>query len=107
MLTRQDYMKDSSNLHHKYYSQFVTNNTLQFVRSSIGMDKIRASTDPHLNDIVKHSHGGAGGWIWDYSPINLDLARECNEVSVGCLPSQSTCTCIGKAAARILLEKGE
>lgn len=108
-ITRKDYMENSSVLHHDYYLQFVTQSTIDFVKSRIGMTRLLASKDKHLNDICKHSRGGAGSWIWDFAPINIALARELGEVSKGALPSPSTHTCIAKAAARELIkaERGE
>ena len=103
MITRKDYMSNSGELHHKYYSQFVTESTLDFIKRNIGIDKIKASKDKHLNDIVKISNT-TGTWTWDFSPINLELARELGEVWPNSFPSQSTRTCVGKAAARMLVE---
>lgn len=101
-ITRKEYMKNSSELFRPYYRQFVTSETLAFVKNRIGMEKLRRSTCEHLNDVVMWERGGRT-WLWDHSPINLQLARELGEVSPNALPSQSTRTCIGKAAARILL----
>jgi len=99
MIKRSEYMENSSELHHVYYSQFVTPETLNFVRNQIGMDKIKASKDPHLNDVVKWEQGGQT-WKWDRSPINVPYAKECGEGV-----SLSTRTCVGKAAARMLLKQ--
>jgi hypothetical protein len=104
IITRKDYMNDSSALHHRYYSQFVNGSTLQFVKDRIGMRKLKASKCEHLNDVAKHSRGGAGNWVWDYSPINMELAVKLGEVSAGYIPSDCTRTCVGKAAARMLLD---
>lgn len=53
--TRQQYMTDSfrdgSAAHQKYFGQFVTPQTIQRVVSSLGADRIKASTDEHFNDI--------------------------------------------------------
>ena len=75
------------------------------MQDQIGIEKLRASKDGHLNDIVSHSNGGAGGWIWDSSPCDIGLMREAGECSKGYLPSQCAHTCVGKAAARIILER--
>lgn len=97
MITREDYMNNSSELHHAYYSQFVTQATKDFVLREFGMEKLKASKDVHLNDLCKHSQGT---WTWDYSPVNTKLIRKAGE----CM-SYSVITCVGKAAARILLEE--
>jgi hypothetical protein len=88
-------MDNSSELHHEYYSQFVTDSTIAFVAQNIGLKRLRASTDPHLNDVVRMKRNG---WVWDYTPINTHLAKELGEGD-----SLSTRTCVGKAAARIML----
>ena len=102
-ITRKEYMKDSGNLHHTYYAQFITESTMHFVRERIGIEKLLTSKDKHFNDIIKHSRNGAGGWIWDFTPVNIELMRELGECHKGYLPSQATYTCVGKAAARILI----
>ncbi|MCP4485389.1 MAG: hypothetical protein GY823_12645, partial [Flavobacteriaceae bacterium] len=101
-ITRNQYMKNSSELHDDYYSQFVTNETIQFISLNIGVDKLRKSKCEHFNDVVRMVQNS---WIWDKSPINMKLARDLKEISRNALPSPSTRTCIGKAAARMLLKK--
>ena len=105
MITHKEYMANSAELHHAYYLQFATEETKRFVLEHIGMDKLLHSTCPHLNDIVKHSNGGAGSWVWDFSPRNVTLMREAGAVSVGYLPSPSTCTCVGIAVAKELIRE--
>jgi hypothetical protein len=103
-ITKKEYMADSSVLHHDYYSQFVTQATISFVRTQIGMKRLLASTDKHLNDVsYSPFDGGLGSWMWDFAPINMELARELGEVSKGGLGSPATHTCISKAAARQLI----
>lgn len=51
VITRQQYMDNSKELHHAYWLQFATPETFSLVRSSIGVDRIKASTDPYMNDI--------------------------------------------------------
>lgn len=101
LLSRSDYMSDSSNLHQRYYAQFVTEQTKAFVLSAIGIEKLTKSTDKHLNDVVRM--GSGGGWVWDCSPFNTALAKKAGEISHSGSPS--THTCIGKAAARIILNE--
>ena len=54
--TRADYMASKADeqtaSHHRYYSQFCSPAVLSAVSSSIGADKIKASTDLHFNDIL-------------------------------------------------------
>tara|TARA_R110000787_G_scaffold231570_1_gene338949 strand:- start:134 stop:475 length:342 start_codon:yes stop_codon:yes gene_type:complete len=108
-ITRNDYMNNSSELHHAFYSQFVTKGTNNYILNSLTVDEIKKaldSGDEHLNKIkIPFNNMGSGGnWWWDFAPINLKLAQELGAVSKGCYPSHSTITCIAKAAARILTE---
>jgi len=98
-ITRDEYMQNASELHHAYYSQFVTQSTLLFVQSQIGIKRLKESKCEHLNDVCKWEKGGQT-WLWDRSPLNEKLARELGEGL-----SMSTRTCTGKAAAKILLEE--
>jgi hypothetical protein len=98
-MTRTEYMENASELHDEYYRQFVTPQTIAFVESNIGLKRLQASTDEHLNDVVRWEQGGRT-WLWDRTPINTTLAKELGEGT-----SQSTRTCVGKAAARIILER--
>jgi hypothetical protein len=50
MYTRKDYM-DHKVTHEQYHAQFVTDEVRRIVSTRIGLDRIRASTDPHFNDI--------------------------------------------------------
>jgi hypothetical protein len=95
MITHKEYMANSTELHHAYYLQFATEDTKRFVLEHIGMDKLLRSACPHLNDIVKHSNGGTGSWVWDYSPYNVTLMREAGEVSKG--------TCLAHLHAHVLV----
>jgi hypothetical protein len=107
MITRDQYMENSSELHQEYYLQFATESTFHFARTQIGLEKLRSSKDKYFNDIIKHSNNGAGGWIWDNSPVNLTLMRELGEVGPRSLPSMASHTCVGKAAAKKLLSEAE
>lgn len=53
--TRQQYLAESYEkgleAHRRYFGQFVTPGTISRVVNTIGADRIRASTDPHMNDI--------------------------------------------------------
>jgi len=50
MITRKEYM-DKEYTHEEYYGQFVNDAIIKIVGDSIGVDRIKASTDKHLNDI--------------------------------------------------------
>ena len=106
-ITRSEYMENSNELFHEYYSQFVTPGTTDYIKRTFTLERLLNSKDGHLNDVCRISRGGAGTWLWDFSPINLELARELGAVGKNSLPSQSTCTCIGKAAARNWMKEQE
>lgn len=98
-------MEDSSTLFHDYYAQFVTESTKQFVLASLTIEKLKKaieSGDEHLNEIkIPFNNMGRGGnWWWDGAPLNQALAKEAGEGN-----SMATHTCVGKAAARILIEE--
>ena len=112
MITQKNYMEKISqirrekgneaaqNFHQEYYAQFVTPATIAFVKTHIGLQKLQASECPHLNDVVRMN--GRYGWIWDRSPMNVQKLRDAGEVNI---ETASNRTCVGKAAARIILEK--
>lgn len=84
LITREQYMQNSSELHHVYYLQFATESTKQFILGSLSIDKIKdalSGGDEHLNKIKipynNMNHGG--GWWWDNAPINMQLLREAGE----------------------------
>jgi hypothetical protein len=99
MITYNEYMKDSENLHHDFFAQFITEQTKQFVKTRIGIDKLKSSKCLYFNDIIKHNSGG--GWLWDASPFNTTLAKEAGMIHIN---TPSVHTCVGKACARILLK---
>lgn len=106
LITHADYMAGTSSdptLHQRYYAQFITASTVAFIKSQVGIAKLKKSKDPYFNDIIKHSNGGAGGWVWDHTPYNHELALQAGLCSKGYTPSMASRTCIGKACARILL----
>lgn len=100
MITYQEYMKNSSELYQKYYEQFITNDTIEFVKTRIGVEKLKKSEDLYFNDII--SLNGSNAWIWDFTPFDVQLMRECGGVNAN---SPSCHTCVGKACARMLLNQ--
>lgn len=105
LITRKEYMANSSELFTEYYLQFATERTFEQVKYVIGIDALVASKDGHFNDIKLpfNNMSRGGGWWWDTVEVNLAAAREAGEVSDRGLPSPSTHTCVGKAVARKLL----
>ncbi len=102
MIKRKQYMQDSTNLHTEYYLQFATERTKQQVLSSIGMVRLLASIDKHLNDIRLpfNNMASGGNWWWDTVSINLSLLKDAGECN-----SPSTHTCVGKAVATMLIRE--
>lgn len=93
VIPRADYMSNKVS-HQEYYRQFVTPFVMDLVKSRIGIDRIRASKDPNLNDIPLK--------MWDdmhpiVSPNRLQEA--------GDGLSLSSTVCIAKQAAKMLLEQ--
>jgi hypothetical protein len=106
-ITKEEYMSNSSELHHSFYSQFVTESTKAFVLDSLTVEGIQnalGNGDEHLNKIkIPFNNMGRGGsWWWDNAPFNIALAKELGAVGKNSHPSPSTHTCIGKAAAKML-----
>jgi hypothetical protein len=106
-ITRKEYMAGSSAKHHDFYAQFVTASTMRFVSGSLTVEQIKKaieSGDEHLNKIAIpfNNMGSGGSWWWDGAPVNEALVRELGENM-----SPSTHTCVGKAAARILIEESK
>lgn len=92
-ITRKEYMADSSRLHQPYYKQFLTYQMIAYVGNSIGLDRIKASTDEHFNDIELRE--------WDklsaILPMTFDLRKQAGEDA-----SLGTQVCIAKAAAQVI-----
>jgi hypothetical protein len=101
-ITRAEYMDNSSELHHEYYSQFITESTKQFILNSLTIEQINEGLkkDEHLNNIkIPYNNMGSGGrWWWDDAPINIGLLRELGESN-----TPSTHTCVAKACAKNLV----
>jgi len=110
-ITKKEYMNNSSELHHEYHAQFVTEGTKRFILSSLSIEDIKKaleSGDEHLNKIKipYNNMSRGGGWWWDDAPMNVMLWKEANGYeNKRILPSQATRTCVAKAAAKILTEQ--
>ena len=91
--TREQYMNNECS-HHQYYAQFATPEVIAQVKRQIGEDRIKASADPHFNDIPLKQ--------WD----NLKITVYKNDMdTAGDFLTLAGKVCIAKAAARII--KGE
>lgn len=91
--------------HRAYYAQFVTPAVKAIVSRRIGIEDIRLSTDPSMNDIsierwnFWYRRSPEGGLYIDPGPDILKLIEEAGEIN-----SWATGTCILKEAARQLIE---
>lgn len=94
--TRAQYMANEVT-HDEYYSQFVDPGVLFLVAARIGIDRIKASTNEHFNDIPLPK--------WDaMKEVILSLTLKSRK-DAGEGNSLCACVCIAKAAARILKSK--
>jgi hypothetical protein len=102
MKTREQYLNKEVS-HHDFFAQFVTERTKAYILKSLKVEDIKRALengDKHLNEIkipYNNLNRANGSWWWDGAPINTKLVREAGENL-----SQSTYTCVAKAAARIL-----
>ena len=99
--TRAEYMKDAqqegkgpSAAHRRYFAQFVTDGTKHRVLSAIGLNRLKASTDPHLNDIPLA--------IWDR--LTPQLPGSAGFSKAGDYYTLANGVCLAKEAARQIIE---
>lgn len=93
MISRSDY-KSGKATHNEYYGQFVTKGVLGLVKDRIGEDRIKASEDPHFNDIPLAE--------WDRLPLWSHLASVIREANGNINPSLAEKNSVMKAAARMI-----
>ena len=92
VITRKQYM-DGEATHREYNSQFVNRSVKWRVLQHIGEDKLRASTDEHLNDIPLKK--------WDQLG---SVGSRAQWDATGDWPTMAGFVCIHKEAARQLIE---
>lgn len=102
-LLRKDYITGKIT-HDEYYGQFVTESAKHHVRYCIGIETLKASKDPHLNDIPLEK--------WDRLQMNSCISIGKLKEAEGCtLPpgkylwSKCLNVCIAKATARALIKE--
>lgn len=119
MITRKEHMDNLdpyvpgqvSPGHQAYYAQFVNEAVKREVLDKVTLERLQASTDPHMNDIElavwDKMAGGSGRAHHGDSRVyhrpfwlNEKLIKEAGEGY-----TLSTGVCILKAAARILIEE--
>ena len=108
MITRAQYMEDSTNLHRQYYGQFVTPALKKLVLQRFGAERLKKALahEKNLNSIPLAEWdrlAGASGHPSDgrfYLPsINMEAIKATNEGM-----SLSTCVCTLQEAARQICE---
>jgi hypothetical protein len=100
MIPRKDYLEDKVD-HRAYFAQFVNENVKHAILDAIGLDRLRASRDPHLNDIPLREWDDLAGGMCPTSSglVNARLLRETGEGL-----SLAGLVCIYKEAAKQLIE---
>ena len=86
--------------HAEYYGQFVTPEIIKTVADDIGVERIKKSTDAHLNDIPLHQ--------WDrqaQAPAFAGLGAALK--AAGDTLSLSSIVCVAKVAAKQIKACGE
>lgn len=97
MKTRRDYI-DGKATFSEYYRQFITPELVEAVKTKIGIDKVRASKDPHLNDIPLRS------WDYLFQDYNLKKGIEKKMHEASDFLSLAGAVCTAKECARMLAE---
>ena len=95
MKTRQNYLNGECS-HREYYAQFVSEGVKNRVSQAIGDARIKASRDPHFNDIP------LGEWDMVIGVFPANIANAMREA--GDYPTLSGAVCIAKEAARQIKE---
>ena len=97
-MTRTEYLnaprEQAATAHRAYYGQFVTPATIEMVVRAIGADRLRASTDPHMDDIPLR--------MWDVLAPGLPGSSGFKEA--GDFYTLAGGVCLAKEAARQWLE---
>lgn len=98
MITYKDYM-DKKATHREFYGQFVTPAMIEQVVAYIGVSKLLASTDEHLNDISLGKWDGMHQWLVPYYAPAMKKADPKGGVSL------SDTVCVAKEAAKQWIEE--
>jgi hypothetical protein len=95
MKTRRDYI-DGKATFSEYYAQFITPELAEAVKAKIGIDSVKASKDPHLNDIPLYK--------WDnlFQDYNLKKEIALKMQEAGDYLSMAGAVCTAKECARML-----
>jgi hypothetical protein len=117
MITRQDYLNDSENLHRQYFGQFVNDKVKEHLLNNISKEELLKSKDKHLNDIALDRWDALGGFKFskttgailmkpqsnlDILPLDYKLIVEAGDGI-----SSSLVVCVYKEAARQIIEESK
>lgn len=111
IITREQYMKNSKELHHRYYLQFATPSAWNIVLSKIGKEALLNSKDEHLNDIRLEKWDSLAGFVFrgseaivkpNFIPSGIN-GMKLKEAKEGY--SCSTGVCTFKAVAREIIKE--
>lgn len=100
IFTRKEYMAaslaDGPAAFRRYYAQFVCDQHKGIIAGRIGLDRLLASTDKHLNDIPLH--------LWDNLPgiVSSSKLKEAGDYL-----TLAGKVCIYKEAARQMIESAK
>ena len=92
-LRSQEHREKAEKFHQKYFGQLVTESTKHIVKTTFGMERLLASTDPNINDIPLQQ------WY------DLHLPNIPNMKPLGDYLTLAGKVCIAKEAARQLIEE--
>jgi hypothetical protein len=95
MKTRRDYI-DGKVTFSDYYRQFITPELEKAVSEKIGIDAVKGSNDPHLNDIP------LGKWDNLFQDYNLKKGIALKMQNAGDYLSLAGAVCTAKECARLL-----
>lgn len=115
--TRSDYMRERIVSHHDYYSQFVTDDTIKYIRTWFDPETLAdaLAKDEHLNSIpltrwdalaIEEADGSRGavrrrpGRFYARIPLDVAAASAASETI-----TRAVLVCIAKCAARIIINK--
>jgi hypothetical protein len=101
MITREEYMENSKELHWAYYGQFVTDGIKNMVISKFGIENLVSSLkeDKYMNNIPLKKWDDLVNFLPSYVWAGLKNMGELN------VKTLSNGVCILKAGARIAVEE--
>ena len=113
MITRAQYMANSTELHDAYYRQFVSPAIKRIVSDAfdVALLKDRLSKDKHLNNIGLSHWDMLAGYtplrpgFGDKIPMRGHLPFSNEHKALGADNSLATAVCVLKAAARMIVEE--